>query len=713
MFLLALLYDLQGPDDDGSCQGHVSEVSCLQRKSLFDSTQTYCKWSAALSGIKGDDADSMSDLPFSCSYNEIDMSFEVINYCAVVGSVFTALLMRPMDYLFQTLSSPLQDSQPVMTADDKDSKGRFSKKSMLLSTRKLSKFVPIETHLAHDQALASINIYAYGYLQRSPTRGELKADTDTPNDFERRRAHAVDGSDYILPNSHDNKLMSLMDAITTTRKTLAMGYPTNITLDTFDERWNIDPTTGYFRQQDHNMGNGKTTKILPISNIVPITTRHQLVNPTITMIRNELKVVRNEIEKKTLELKNIADDEHQGMEILNVFILDLLGRDTPEANIYREKINEDYKTMRVVSKAHKCVSALMLFALNVFFIYFAMLRGYQKGFNWQKAYLITCVLEVIADVLVFQTAECLYVNVFLPKLISRHRLDRVLQIFEQCIKNLCESAGSNVNVCNERSHHNIINMPDHLFVSTNVAKRYPTLIESAMILSYRSHLPSESLCSKWQSRSITPKEDKHVLSSSRSYSTIAFFASIALVRLVGTIPLEIQKTFIRFVQPILLSGTLIMSMRMRQQVGLIEALISLIGTLSMIGLLFWAYSRYYAKSANAPMLIPQQAEGKERNAIQEKAGKITFDSEGEEVSLESLSDFMSSNQSLYSVDLSISLHSTIERQAAYDANSIASDDWMEILKDQSSNVSSDSKSSAGNSFSFSDSAHADAEEDFI
>lgn len=43
-FLLAMLYDLQYPNNDGSCSKHVTESTCLQRKSLLDPSQSYCKW---------------------------------------------------------------------------------------------------------------------------------------------------------------------------------------------------------------------------------------------------------------------------------------------------------------------------------------------------------------------------------------------------------------------------------------------------------------------------------------------------------------------------------------------------------------------------------------------------------------------------------------------------------------------------------------------
>ena len=48
MFLLALLYDLQGPADDGTCEAQYSESDCLHRKSVLDNTVSYtitkCKY---------------------------------------------------------------------------------------------------------------------------------------------------------------------------------------------------------------------------------------------------------------------------------------------------------------------------------------------------------------------------------------------------------------------------------------------------------------------------------------------------------------------------------------------------------------------------------------------------------------------------------------------------------------------------------------------
>jgi len=44
LFSIALCYDIENPNDDGSCGAFVTEDSCLSRKSLADDTSAYCAW---------------------------------------------------------------------------------------------------------------------------------------------------------------------------------------------------------------------------------------------------------------------------------------------------------------------------------------------------------------------------------------------------------------------------------------------------------------------------------------------------------------------------------------------------------------------------------------------------------------------------------------------------------------------------------------------
>lgn len=63
-------------------------------------------------------------------------------------------------------------------------------------------------------------------------------------------------------------------------------------------------------------------------------------NSAEALIRAEMVAVRKESLKKTEKLR-FATDIHCGLEILHMFVLDLLGRGTPAAKIFLAKSEEE------------------------------------------------------------------------------------------------------------------------------------------------------------------------------------------------------------------------------------------------------------------------------------------------------------------------------------------------------------------------------------
>ncbi len=66
-----------------------------------------------------------------------------------------------------------------------------------------------------------------------------------------------------------------------------------------------------------------------------------------------------------------------------MFVLDLLGRDTPVAKIFLVKSEEDFRHSMVISNTMKAVAWCLVIVLNLLFVYFSMLRGIQRGTAWQ------------------------------------------------------------------------------------------------------------------------------------------------------------------------------------------------------------------------------------------------------------------------------------------------------------------------------------------
>ena len=133
----------------------------------------------------------------------------------------------------------------------------------------------------------------------------------------------------------------------------------------------------------------------------------------------------------------------------------------------------------VVSQSVKALAWAVVVVINLFFIYFSMIRGMQRGYAWQQYFLMACVIQFLIEILLYETSECAIVHFFIPNLAA----------IQQAIQRVCSSA-SDVSTI-------ILDAPRYLFVSTNVAKRFPNLLESVIVLSYHSYCPGE-IGKKWR-----------------------------------------------------------------------------------------------------------------------------------------------------------------------------------------------------------------------
>ena len=118
MFLLAWLYDVQAPDDDGSCEIHTSSSSCLARKTILDSSTPYCQW------VKNEDYDpnasegSKESMLRICEFSPFDtLTLRAMLYVAVIVALFVAVCSKPIDMIFDLLSAPTADELKISAQD--------------------------------------------------------------------------------------------------------------------------------------------------------------------------------------------------------------------------------------------------------------------------------------------------------------------------------------------------------------------------------------------------------------------------------------------------------------------------------------------------------------------------------------------------------------------------------------------------------------------
>jgi hypothetical protein len=596
MFLLALLYDVQGPSDDGTCVVNTDEVSCVTRKSPFDSSQSYCRWSPV-------DGQSSSD--YECVYQEPVFSLQVVIYIAVMVALMVAVITYPVDRIFDLLSAPLADEFKVATQDTavkrigrrlSNAARRASNvamsvanaaKAKLGATRNnivgtITRKIPGDTEAAHALASASITVIAESSRQhqhdrqlarmrvyyesgggvfRRP-RDDDEADSDkSGSDSDSNSDSDSDDSNSSSDNSSrvknakvrrtervgaltnvgasnaqtnykkgptaatsaaddvDAKLRALAEEVQCQRRLLKSSE-----LELFDEQWGMDPT-GEFALGEHSR--------------IPFLPNKPGARE---LIRKELEFVRAETAKKVEKL-NIATDKHTGLEILHMFIKDLLGRNTPAARIFETKSEEDFEHTRVVTLLTKRLAVFALVALNAFFVYYALLTGFRRGLSWQRMFLAACIIQFFVEIFLFETMECIWINCAIPALVSNEvRVvgDSIIEVVQQ----LCSSGSVDSEL--------FLNAPDYLFVSTNVAKAFPELMESILVQAYYSHLPGE-LSKTWQVGSIARIQRRHNL---RNMSVLA--TALLVLQYVGTAPFILHRMFIRFLQPFVFSGLVLL-----------------------------------------------------------------------------------------------------------------------------------------------------------
>jgi hypothetical protein len=591
MFLLALLYDMQGPADDGSCIINLTMLDCLSRKSAFDRTKSFCSWDNSI-----DVAAQNADI-HACMYQQPSFTIETVLIISILVSLMVALLTKPIDMIFDLLTAPTADELKIASTAQSSANSalrsvgrRMSNMARKVSvaalntvtmasnnishtTKKLlvgltTRKIPHSTETAHQLATASMSVLASNSMQQLQERHlsrmrtyyssqhgmgddihasdysdcdddssssssysdssdsdsrwndddddhhEIRVQERTTN---RRRVKDINSSVSII--SGNNTIDRLSNEISCQRRLLKASE-----LELFDEQWGIDPT-GEFATGDRS--------------IIPCM-KHK--DGAVEIISQQIQLVEKEVQQKCEKLM-IATDAHTGLEILHLFIKDLLGRSTAAARIFETKADEDFKHTEVVTRGAKRFAMLALAGLNFFFVYFAILTGFQRGISWQQSYLVACIIQFFVEIILNETMECLWIQCVIPMLVS-DEVRKVGDSITEIISDLCSTTPKDSRL--------FLNAPDYLFVSTNLAKKFPQLMESIVVQSYFSHIPGE-LSKLWNVGSVARIRRYHSLRRITVLTTL-----LSIFQYLGTAPFLLHRLFIRFIQPFVFGGLVLL-----------------------------------------------------------------------------------------------------------------------------------------------------------
>ena len=596
MFLVALLYDIQSPSDDGSCTSLVTKNKCLERTSPLDSSQSYCSWSfTAVENVSSLDG-------YVCDYREPVITFQVVLVIAVIVSISTAIILGPVDYLFDLLNSPAaEDAKKIVDARASiEASVTGSATSTLVAKRIQKRFMvgvetrilpgstetaqelaraaapfiaPTANHLLHKQNFESIML-KHRLRNSSDFKGNNRGSNDDEDSIESNydsiededddddnsdgsnlskcrsdqisqiRPHKVrstrdTASDKVnytigvnalisqnkyLTLSTDQLIEELTEDISMQRKLLRPSE-----LEDFDRQWGVDPTGELIRNEHFGL--------FTISDI-----------GAKGKISLEIDTAQK-VSLQMIEKLKLASDAHAGVEILHLFILDMLGRDTSAARIFKQKSEEDFKRTQVVSGFSRMIAVVLLLVMNIIFAYYSALYGFTKGLAWQRIFLAAYIAQLLVEILVQETFEVVWVHYIVPTLVIEE-VQAVKTLLLDIVRNICSiSPTTTTTTTTTASSRTLLNAADYLFVSFYVAKCFPSQMESFLVQTFTSYFPGE-LSRKWDVGSM-----KLLQTDSIGSLTIAF----GWLKYCATAPPFLQSVFIRCAQPFFVSGFIMLS----------------------------------------------------------------------------------------------------------------------------------------------------------
>jgi hypothetical protein len=215
---------------------------------------------------------------------------------------------------------------------------------------------------------------------------------------------------------------------------------------------------------------------------------------------------------------------------------------------------------------------------------------------------------MMLEIYLFETIECLWINVFVPSLVSTE-VQRVNNLLLSIINDLCTKASLGQKlVDSSQPGAYSLDVPSFLYTSTRVANAHPTLMESMIIRSYHTHLPGE-LARKWSKSYNQEHSGKtykgglcgekvgHMRHTNSVSWPIAAIGSLLLtLQFAAMTPFEFQKMIIRFIQPFLYGGLVLLGQDIIKSP--IYIVITAVILFTIAGYLLYQYYKYEINNEN-------------------------------------------------------------------------------------------------------------------
>jgi len=275
--------------------------------------------------------------------------------------------------------------------------------------------------------------------------------------------------------------------------------------------------------------------------------QYQPASQSIFNVIEDVKVQSKQVYEK---LKDEPDCQI-GLDLLHLFLVDILGRDTASAKIFQNKANYDFRYNYVVTVFAKKIACFALIAYNVVIANLAVMATSDRSNKWQLIFATACIVQFVLEVL-FTTVDCVVWHYTLPVFIF---LD--LKAAVRTMVDGIDHAMSCAKLWRKKNR----NVPSfettsYFFVSRQASRKFPHILECSVVLSYMSIYPNGTFAQHFN-------KTKELLASAHidwskiilRNANLSFVIGLG-VKLLGSLPVFVQLLTIRSIQPLLLFALL-------------------------------------------------------------------------------------------------------------------------------------------------------------
>jgi len=309
---------------------------------------------------------------------------------------------------------------------------------------------------------------------------------------------------------------SKLEFLTLTRQIKA--YRTKLSFEErieFDVLWGLNPEGDFLS----NTSPANSTSVW--SRLSTMFKKHNTLNVA-DIVLMDLKQINATVQEELTAIKLSHHSKQEiGQKILFLFQCDLLPG--VSGKILELKSTRDKSKLKYASWLQKCVGWLFLFALDCGMLFYIFLFALTQTGSRQNAWFQSFAMWIVVEICLVSTAIVFVTHIVVPLLVMKD----ITQIKRRLIEDIREfnnrvnyKAVDNQNVDQINEDNDAFNAAKYLFVSTRLAKHYPTLKQSKIISQFSTPWPRQSY---HRVNNVSKQYDKKFSAVTKSASFLLMF----------------------------------------------------------------------------------------------------------------------------------------------------------------------------------------------